>query len=290
MRKGFDRLIGGVVILVLFAFGMVSTVSAETFRMAVPKGSEDNFAFQIGAIRLAIANAPGEHQLEVLSVERLTQTRGLTMLRSGEINVIFAGYNPDFSEEFLQVDFPITRGLQGYRLFVIRADTQASLMRVKSLEDLKGFCIGSGQGWLDTAILKDAGLCVTEAPQNNLISMLENDRFDMMHLAVHEALKRDRVQQLKRAGLRVEETLLLRYQYDFFTYVGKNDKIRHSLLEQGFQNAFFSGAFNEYFRSDPSIAAAMDYIRQSDRRVIDLDNPGIGPKNDQTAEQYWLTE
>ncbi|HBU99019.1 MAG TPA: hypothetical protein DEF21_14115, partial [Thalassospira lucentensis] len=134
MRKGFDRLIGGVVILVLFAFGMVSTVSAETFRMAVPKGSEDNFAFQIGAIRLAIANAPGEHQLEVLSVERLTQTRGLTMLRSGEINVIFAGYNPDFSEEFLQVDFPITRGLQGYRLFVIRADTQASLMRVKSLE------------------------------------------------------------------------------------------------------------------------------------------------------------
>ena len=120
--------------------------------------------------------------------------------------------------------------------------------------------------------------------------MLENNRFDMMHLAVHEALKRDRIQQLKRAGLRVEETLLLRYQYDFFTYVGKNDKIRHSLLEQGFQNAFFSGAFNEYFRSDPSIAAAMDYIRQSDRRVIDLDNPGIGPKNDQTAEQYWLTE
>lgn len=275
-------------------FGMANVIAmreaqAETFRMALPSGTEVYFDYQVGALRLALEHAPGDHRLEVASIDLLTQGRLMDMLRQDKINVTLAGYNRAWEQEFLQVDFPLTRGLQGYRILVIPPALQPDMSNIQNVEDLKSYCIGSGANWQDTRILKQAGLCVEEAPQNVLFQMLEIGRFDMLHRAVHEALVGENTARMLDRGLVLERDLILRYKYDFFFYVRRQDKKLHDILEQGFQAAFYSGAFTEYFQSNPAIAAAMTHIRTSNRRIIDIDNVDLSGQTQENVQSFWLS-
>lgn len=285
----FFRFITGIA-FGLFAIDCANSrvAQAETFRMALPSGSEAYFEYQVNALRLALEHAPGEHRLEVMSIDLLTQGRLMDMLDQGFINVTLAGYNSVLEQDFLQVDFPLTLGLQGYRVLVIHPALQAKLSKVRTLDDLKGYCIGSGAGWQDTRILKEAGLCVDEAPQGNLFEMLENGRFDMLHRAVHEGIIGKNLPELSERGLVLEQELIIRYPYDFFYYVAKQSVGLHSILEQGFQNAFYSGAFTQYFQSAPAMREAIKHIRTSNRRIIDVENADMSSRTTDRSSHYWL--
>ena len=257
--------------------------------MALPTGSEPYFEYQVGALRLALEHAPGEHSLEVTFIDGLTQGRLLDMIQQGYINVTLGGYNSALEREFLQVDFPLTLGLQGYRILVIHPSLQEKISRVRTLDDLKPYCIGSGANWQDTRILKEAGLCVEEAPQKALFDMLEKGRFEMLHRAVHEALVGENLPDLTERGLVLEQDLLIRYPYDFFYYVAKQNTQLHRILEQGFENAFQNGAFIEYFQSNRAMRNAVEHIRHANRRIIDIENADMSSQTEDRSSRYWLT-
>ncbi|MBX2830123.1 MAG: hypothetical protein KTR23_02920 [Rhodospirillales bacterium] len=240
-------------------------------------------------MRLALEHAPGEHSLEVILIEGLTQGRLLDMIRQGYINVTLGGYNSALEREFLQVDFPLTLGLQGYRILVIHPSLQDKISKVQTLDDLKPYCIGSGANWQDTRILKEAGLCVEEAPQKALFDMLEKGRFEMLHRAVHEALVGENLPDLTERGLVLEQDLLIRYPYDFFYYLAKQNTELHHILEQGFETAFRNGAFIQYFQSNRAMRNAVEHIRHANRRIIDIENADMSTRTADRSSRYWLT-
>ena len=285
MRLFIGFIVAAVVVL---NAGGLRGLHAETFRMALPTGTQDLYKYQVGALQLALDHAPGDHRLEVAYIDLLTQGRLMDMLRQGEINITLSGYNRSWEQEFLQVDFPLTRGLQGYRLLIIPPGLQSKLSDIQNLEDIKSYCIGSGANWQETPILKRAGLCVEEAPQNALFNMLEKRRFDMMHLAVHEALLSEKTPMIAGRDLVLEQELMLRYKYDLFYYVRQPDQARHEIVEKGFQTAFDNGAFMEYFRSSPEMSAAMDHIRSSNRRIIDIENVDLSQRTRKNADMFWF--
>ena len=244
-------------------------VAAETLTLPLPAGRETHFAFESGLLELALQYAPGDHSLEIISLEGLSQKRMFNMLDDGQVNVLLAGYSREAEADLLQIDYPLTKGLQGYRLFITREDTFETLDDVASHDDLKSVCIGSGNSWVDTLILEHAGLCVVGGPGHNLYTMLENG--------------------LSQHGLMVYQNLLVRYPYDFYFYVRRDSKPLHDLIEQGFQAATENGAIDKYFQAHPGITYATRFLQDHpDLRIIDLGNPEMTENNSADIHRYWL--
>ncbi len=265
-----------------------SPARSEIFRIAIPAGSESVFATQIGAIRLALEHAPGNHELQIESVKGLTQSRVLTMLRDGAINLSLAGYSREWENLFLQVDYPLTRGMMGYRVFFARPELADHISNVQSIDELKRFCIGTGNDWLDTAILEANDLCVVKAPQGDaLFSMLRHGRFDMFHRALHEAYVEQLAPTEDMKGLVLVPSLILRYPYDFFLYVQKNDTQRHAILTEGLALAYESGDFMRHFYSNPGMAYAMDQVQSPTHRILDIDNPEMSDQTRKINPELW---
>ncbi|KJE34951.1 hypothetical protein UF64_09560 [Thalassospira sp. HJ] len=275
--------------LVLLALLVSKPLYAETLKVPLPAGREEHYALQTGLLELALTYAPGQHRLELVAVDGLSQKRAFSLLSEGEVNVVLAGYSRAAEHDLLQIDFPLTKGLQGYRLLITRADNLKMLDRVENQADLRSICIGSGNSWVDTVILKHAGLCVTGGPGTSLYTMLENRRFDAMHLAIHEVKTGNIAKLIKQHGLAVYENVLLRYPYDFYFYLGKDSQSLHDEIEQGFRAAVKDGAIDRYFIEHPTISAALGFLRDHPGlHIIDLDNPEMTDQTSSDLYRYWF--
>ncbi|WP_417837613.1 hypothetical protein [Thalassospira tepidiphila] len=176
---------------------LVRPVAAETLTLPLPAGRETHFAFESGLLELALQYAPGDHSLEVISLEGLSQKR--------------------------------------------------------------------------------------------MFNMLENGRFDVMHLALHELRTQSVMNLLSQHGLMVYQNLLVRYPYDFYFYVRRDSKPLHDLIEQGFQAATENGVIDKYFQAHPGIAYATRFLQDHpDLRIIDLGNPEMTENNSADIHRYWL--
>ncbi|MBP3127992.1 hypothetical protein [Thalassospira sp. ER-Se-21-Dark] len=282
----FFRYFCGLAILPVM---LTTPLYAETFKLPLPAGSETHFALQTGLLELALQYARGNNRLEIVPVDSLSQKRGFVMLDERQVDIALAGYSRYAESHLLQIDYPLTKGLQGYRLLITRPDMVEELGQVETLMDLKDVCIGSGNSWVDTLIFKQAGLCVVGGPGRNLYSMLKTRRFDVMHLAMHELETENVKRLLRQYDLVVYPKLLLRYPYDFYFYVRRDSKSLHDLIEQGFQAATENGAIDKYFQAHPGIAYATRFLQDHpDLRIIDLGNPEMTEHNSADIHRYWL--
>jgi len=106
------------------------------------------------------------------------------MLDNGDVDVIDFGSTPEYEQRFTAVYFPFDRGLNGWRLLVVRKTDRATFARARSMADLARFVAGQGQGWPDADILRGAGLRVETFPQlASLFRSLEAGRFDYLSWA-----------------------------------------------------------------------------------------------------------
>ena len=85
------------------------------------------------------------------------------------------------------IRIPLDKGLTGYRLFLIKADTQAWTDPVRTLPQLQTLSIGQGATWVDSDILRANGFRVVTAPTYELLlPMLDSGRFDLFSRGVNE--------------------------------------------------------------------------------------------------------
>lgn len=278
-------------------FGLVLTVlvflnqpaRAETFTMVVSPQAKNLFSYEFGVIEMALKYADGDHVLEIIEIPGLSRSRVFEMLTAGEVSITFAGYSKEREERFLQVDYPMTRGMLGHRVFMTQPDKINALSNVKSLAELQRFCIGSGSDWPDADILEKNGFCVVRAPRNQLFAMLEHGgRFDLLTRAVHEAYWE--IEKFKKDGVAIalDENLMVVYPYDFFLYVRKDDLVRHAILEQGLQRAYASGAFMAHFTSHPTMVRALEELRPSVRKVFHVENPEMSVRTRNIDPGLWM--
>lgn len=125
----FFRCLCGLIILSTI---LVKPLYADTYKLPLPAGSETHFALQTGLLELALQYASGNHRLEIVLADSLSQKRGLAMLDEGQVDIALAGYSRYAESHLLQIDYPLTKGLQGYRLLITRPDMVEKLDRVSS--------------------------------------------------------------------------------------------------------------------------------------------------------------
>lgn len=286
-HKRVEHAMVSKMLLLILGLLLMAPATAQTFRVGVLHGDTEIFDYELSVLKLALAHAPGDHTLEVVPLPETPQQRIFAMLDSAwePINVFFSGYSPERERRLLQVNIPLTRGLLGYRLMVVKAERLAELKGIDSLAELRRYRIGSGIGWPDNDVLQANGLEVITSRYDNLWRMLAMERFDLFHRGVQEIyteLARPEHQQLA-----VLPGMMVVFPYDYFFYVSVNRPDLHDLLLTGLVNAYNSGAFMANFLSHPAIRRALEDGELTSRRVVRLALPETYQSLDVIPQRYW---
>ncbi|NIY76177.1 hypothetical protein HED22_11035 [Thalassospira sp. HF15] len=247
----------------------------EIVRMAFPEGAAEFFSYELEVIELALEHADGDFRLVIDEFPAMTQSRISSMMLEDKVDVMFTGYSIERETTFLQVNFPMTRGLLGYRAFLTHVENLPALEQVQSLEQLKKFCIGTGSDWPDASIMEKNGFCVDRAPRDQLWAMLANKRFDLLSRAVHEGSREIDTIREQHPEIVFSTSTVLAYPFDLFIYVNRNNKRLHRILTQGLSRAYSNGDFMRHFLSNPDLRYALETLKDARTHIFRIENPDM---------------
>lgn len=214
--------------------------------------------------------------------------RHVQLIKSGQYcNLMATSAGSALTQGLMQIPFPIYLGGGGYRVLLANRKSLAAAATIRTLDDLKKFCIGSGIGWVDTAIMQANGLAVVQGTYMNLFEMLKVGRFDFYNRSVFEAGAE--LESYDSAHeLAIVPDLLLVYLEDLFFYTSPGrDDIRDAVLT-GLQKIYANGALADLIRTHASTRQARLWLKSPKTRVFRLDNDRLTPMERQALETYRL--
>lgn len=217
----------------------------------------------------------------------VTQTRGLEMLGSGQIDVATLGTTLEREARFLPIKVDILRGVLGYRIFLIDGRAQARFEQVHTLEDLRRWKAGFGSQWADIAILQENRLPVNGvADAALLIPMLMGGRFDYFPRGINEAWVELQANHRQYPRLTVEHSLALFYPYPVYFFVRKDNTRLADRIQRGLDAALKDGSFKALFQKYHK-----DLLRKTAlgrRRIFTLTNPDLPSDTPKIDTSWWL--
>jgi ABC-type amino acid transport substrate-binding protein len=204
------------------------------------------------------------------------------------VTVIARTTSREREKKHLPIRIPLDKGLTGYRLFLIQAQTQGRLDNVRTLSDLAPFSIGQGNNWVDVEILRNAGLTVeTGMGYEALFQMLSAGRFDLFSRGVNEIQRELEDGKARNPGLVIEKNLLLYYplpRYYFFARTPEGEKLAKR-VEDGLRELIRSGAFERRYQAFKT--ATLADLNLSGRRVFRMQNPTLSEETPLDDKRLW---
>jgi len=283
-----------IILLVMAAAITPNSVNTQPLRAedfvltAAPKG---HYFEKI--LEAAVFAADGKHTVRTYDFgQHVAQNRILRMLGDAHplINVTFTGHSKTREAQLRQIDIPLSRGLFGYRLLVIREENQHLFNGIRSLKNLTDrISVGSGVGWPDTEILHHNRFTVETGAVHNLWQMLTHQRFTAFPRSLYEVGSELIEQAALQPDVPVisEKTIMLYYPFDLFFYVAPDDHKRAAIIEQGLARIYKNGTFMKIFENDPEIQNALAEAAKFKRTIIQLENPLNSERVRAIPERYW---
>ncbi|HTF96346.1 MAG TPA: transporter substrate-binding domain-containing protein [Cellvibrio sp.] len=201
--------------------------------------------------------------------QALGRERYRLLVKQGAVDLMWSSSNKEREQELVPVKVNLLRGINEYRVLLIRADDQARFDKVKTLMDLQKFKIGTGLHWSDTQVYNFNDLpMVTSYAFDNMFRMLALKRFDYMARSLQEIEHELKV--YGDLGLVMEKNLLIHYPQPIYFFLNKKHHALAKRIERGLSVAQQDGSLDELFYSFPNFRSAEEKIRHLDRRVIEL--------------------
>ena len=247
---------------------------AATYTYLRPEWSDSGRdPYGVALLKLAFAKAGVCHTL-VYSERSMKQARAVLELErdSGKLDIMITMTSPEREAALLGVPVPLTKGMLGWRIALVRQEKLDQFAGVRSASQLKKFIAGQGHDWPDTAILRASGLPVeVSSSYDGMFKMLEAGRIDYFPRAVQQVF----AERERYPALAVEPHIALRYATDAYFFVNRRNARLAADVRRGLEAAFADGSFDRLFSRyfAPQFAAA----GLERRRIIDLPNPARAP-------------
>ncbi|MYM22366.1 hypothetical protein GTP46_06895 [Duganella sp. FT135W] len=241
--------------------------------------------YGIALLQLALAKAGGNYRAE-LSPARMQQNRALADLQSpnGHIDVVGTMTSAEREAKLLPVRIPMTRGLIGWRIGLLRADHKELLQTVHGLDDLKRFNAGQGYDWPDLQILRHSGVPVQAITvYNTLFGMLGANRFDWAPRSVNEIW----AEVARHPELVVDPYVVVRYPTADYFFVNRSNSALAEEIRRGLEAALADGSFEKLFYLH--YGARIRESRLDKRVLISLPNPLLSPQTPLNRKELWFT-
>ncbi len=238
--------------------------------------------YPLQVLREALAASGQSYQLQP-SGQDMVQSRVLKEIAAGHVDVYWSMTSKDREAQLLPIRIPLDKGLNGWRLLLLKSGGQTHLRDMTSLSHLKKLTFLQGHDWPDTAILQHNGLRVlTSAHPSQLYDMLKKQRAEVFPRAVFEAYfdaARD------PQALVVDRSLVLVYPSAVYFFVRRDNQALAGAIETGLRRLIANGRFEQLFMQ--CYGGAIAQARLSHRRQIRLENPLAPPALPPADSPLW---
>ena len=241
--------------------------------------------FGLQLLELALDKAGGHYRVE-LSEARMQQSRAIVELQSatGRVDIVGTMTTMERERILLPVRIPITRGLIGWRLGLLRADRKDMLRDVRRLADLNRFTSVQGHDWPDLQILRANGLTVFPAAvYSGMFGMLGAGRIDWAPRSLNEIWG----EQGRHPELAIDSHIALHYPAADYFFVNRGNTALADEIRRGLETALADGSFERlfYLYFGPLIRRA----KLDQRVLIQLPNPLLSPETPLARKELWFT-
>ncbi len=266
-------------LLLLGAFAVNSTCqSNDEFIINRSESELDNryqYPYDLLSLVIEATTADfGDGSLLVTDLH-MSRNRIFRSLKAGEgINVIAEASKENWNEDLIPIKIPIRKGIQGFRLFIIKQENATLLANIKTLSQLVSLKTGSGSQWSTKVAMQQAGFDVVESTlYENLFNMLSKGRFVTFGRGVNEVFQEVSQFHLQYPELMVDEHLLLHIPLVTYYYVSPNQPRLAKRIEVGLKRIIENGQFDQLFyqRHCEFLLKA----KLNNRLVFKIDNPYI---------------
>ncbi|MCE3261987.1 MAG: hypothetical protein K0R43_1066 [Pseudoduganella sp.] len=247
------------------------------------ENGKSDYAFQL--LQLALAKAGSAHRAEMAPQYR-QQNRAIAELlaNSGRIHVIGTMTSIEREAQMLPVRIPISKGLIGWRILLLRADRRDWLRDVRSVRELRGIRMALGQDWPDLAVLRAADLAPDTVPSyGRLIGMLKAHRIDAVPRSINEVWS----EVARHPGLVADPHLVLHYPAADYFFVHRDNAALAEDIRRGLEAAQADGSFDRLLLG--YYGTMLDQAALHQRRIIELPNPDLPPGTPLARKELWLT-
>lgn len=273
-----------------FLIFIIPTFAISTQLKLVYHAADNNIDsrkhYEIELLTLALEktkNKYGDYKLipsKVMTVKRAQHT-----LKKNTIEnfILKDSVRKEFLDDFSFSNFPVDRGIVGYRVSFISPDMKKRINDIKSLEELKKLRFAQGIGWLDTKILKLNGFNVNViANYNSFFRMLILNRIDFFPRGINEILPEyESYKYLDK--LDYDITFALHYPLPRFFFMNKKNKKIIQRIDEGLKIGYEDGSadklFEKYYQS------SIDFVNIKQRKIYKIDNPFL-KDIDKSYEKY----
>lgn len=220
----------------------------------------------------------GDYRLQSYATAVSARRQALLMSVGEQLNVHWTSPGtPIANANVIKVPVDIQRGLLGYRVCLTTAQSHAPWASVTNIESLMQVRIGQVDSWPDFDIYKFNHLTLVGTPSfDGLFEMLAANRFDCLALGVDEISTIYRDKKTRFTNLRIEDSLLIHYEFPVYIYVSANRPDIAQRFKRGFDiiqhNGQFDSLFERYFVRD--LAA----LHLAARRIICIKSPYVAAK------------
>ncbi len=236
-------------------------------------------------MRLALRKAGADLDVK-LAAQPMNQRRSALAIASGsgELDIMATMTSRARAAQLLPIRIPITKGLMGWRVGLLRAGQQDKFRAVHTLTDLRAFTAGQGHDWPDTAILRASALPVHAVSTfASLYSLLEAGRIDYFPRSITTLAAEARA----HAGLALDTNVVLRYPTADYFFVSQRNAALAETVRRGLELALADGSFDRLFYHH--FGQAIEGAGLQQRRIIDIANPLLSEAPPLARAQLWFT-
>ncbi len=279
----------------LFALLLASSVTLAGQDMSVvyPKFQSDNdtrYLEQVELLKTALEKTKvkyGGFKLSQSSVQ-MNELRYIQEAKSGmSVNVVWWGTNQTIEKELIPIRIPISKGLLGYRVFLINKDSQPKFTAIRSVDDLRKYRVGQGLDWGDVKVFEANRLpVVTGNNYEGLVNMLNGGAFEYFSRGINEAFNELETRRDKFPKMAVEEHLSLYYPWPYYFFVSPTTPKVAERLGKGLNIMISDGSFNAIFLKYNK--SSIDKANLKHRLIIRINNPILPKETPLNRKELWF--
>jgi hypothetical protein len=194
--------------------------------------------------------------------------------KGADILVTVAG-NVKFQNKQKLVNLqPLTKGLLGYRLLLVRDESLAKFAQINKPQQLQALSIGIPETWADADLFRHNRYKVIEqGTLEDLFVLLKNGTFDYVALGVNEIEEIFNHRAMPLGGISIEPSLMLYYPFPLVFYVNPNRPSLAQRLNKGLNEITANGKFDELFEHYHGDVVQRLNLRS--RHIFALSNPSL---------------
>jgi hypothetical protein len=228
----------------------------------------------------------GAYQIE-RSIEMEQGRAFVSLAQSQSINLATAAISRERENTTLPIYFPLTRGLLGFRLCLVKKQNIALFENINTTRDFRSnrLLLGVGAHWPDKTVIEQNQLQAVSNPVHaQLYDMLNMDRFDCFPRGIAEIAYE--LEKYPTDDVVVEDNIALIYPNAHFMFISPTHVRLKERLETGLMLAKQNGDYKRYF--DKHYLVLLKKHGFYSRKLLFLTNPDLSPKARKAINQFGI--